>query len=873
MQPRTESARTNSAAPSEDAWAETETYRVLLSRAHRRTGALPEAMAVRHVLRITDGSDLPVQDAALAAVIRRVESAEREGLRVRRSGKGPRRAKSTVLRAYETRRAEGRGARPYQTRLYSVEPIHGSCGCPDFIKSSLGLCKHLVVVLGEVLSSPERLERAFEEASSSNSTPGLRWDPIRPLLGEGDWLERVSWRGEAHRARDERGAASAGALRWFSKGVGERRLAKTYPDEPTRRRELVRALTAAVHAGGERDPALMALLEREIVALDRRVVGHRDSRKLETGLRGFKRELYPYQRQGLERIVTEGRLLLADDMGLGKTTQAIGAVHALGRLGRVKRGLVILPASLKSQWLREWQSMTDTPAVIVDGTAQERREIYRRTGAGFLMIGYEQLLRDFKHVARFAPELVILDEAQRIKNWAAKTSAYVKALDAPLRIVLTGTPMENRLDELASVMEWVDDHALEPRWRLAPWHTYSEGDATSRGMGGARNLDTLRTRLSRAMVRRTRHEILSQLPPRTDTRVPVEMTPEQSEAHDELIAPIRKLMLTARNRPLTQPEHLRLMSLLTRQRIISNGLAQRDFDEVWPMLEGGATADHGSLQRLFSPKLRELRDIVTHVVLGQGRKVVVFSQWRNMLRLAHWAVADVLARVGARGAFFTGAESQTMRTRNVVSLHDDPNVRILFLTDAGGVGLNLQRAASACINMELPWNPAVLEQRIGRIHRLGQSDPIDVYNLVTETGIEARIAEVVAGKQQLFRGLFEGESDEVQFERGGTLLAQLEKIVDKVEVPEVELDEEEGEQDAEGLVEAPRAAAPSQDDDASSVAAGAESPLPSPEAIQAMFSQLRIESGADGVRVHAPPETAATLGQLFGTMARMFGGT
>src|SRR5207244_12167344 len=124
-----------------------------------------------------------------------------------------------------------------------------------------------------------------------------------------------------------------------------------------------------------------------------------------------------------------------------------------------------------------------------------------------------------------------------------------------------------------------------------------------------------------------------------------------------------------------------------------------------------------TLRGLASPKLVEFRELIGQLALAEGRKVVVFSQWRRMLRLAHWATRDQLAREGVRPAFFTGEESQKRRTQNIVDFHDAPACRVLFATDAGGVGLNLQRAASACINIELPWNPAVLEQRIGRIYR------------------------------------------------------------------------------------------------------------------------------------------------------------
>jgi SNF2 family DNA or RNA helicase len=310
--------------------------------------------------------------------------------------------------------------------------------------------------------------------------------------------------------------------------------------------------------------------------------------------------------------------------------------------------------------------------------------------------------------------MVVVDEAQRIKNYATKSAAYVKALDPEYRIVLTGTPMENRLEELASVLDWVDDVALSPKWRLVPWHTRADGDG-GKGASGARNLETLRARIGTCTLRRLRRDVLGQLPSRTDTRVPIEMTEQQRTAHDELSLPIAVLARKARTRPLTQPEFLRLMSLLNQQRIISNGLAQVRFEEIWPTC-ARSRPDAALLEGLFAPKLVELRRLLADLVVDQGRKVVVFSQWRRMLRLAEWSVRDVLAEEGCRAVFFTGAESPAQRTRAIVDFHDDPNVRVMFLSDAGGVGLNLQRAASACINLEMPWNPAVLEQRIGRIH-------------------------------------------------------------------------------------------------------------------------------------------------------------
>ena len=415
------------------------------------------------------------------------------------------------------------------------------------------------------------------------------------------------------------------------------------------------------------------------------------------------------------------------------------------------------------------------PIHVVDGSPEERQAAYASRKEGFLIINYEQLLRDLEVVRRWGPDLVVLDEAQRIKNWATKTALTVKGLTPRYRLVLTGTPMENRIEELASIVEWVDDMALEPKWRLSSLHSIRADG--KREVVGARNLDTIRDRLRHCMVRRVRQDVLDQLPSRTDTRVPIEMTETQTEAHDELNQPIAQLVQRSLKRPLTQPEFLRLMSLLTTQRIISNGMAQLQYESLWPTIHG-RRPEESLLQGLSAPKLIELRQLMRQIVLEQGRKVVVFSQWRRMLSLAHWAVGDLLGDNGLRAGFFTGGEGQRRRTQNIVEFHDDPDFRILFTSDAGGVGLNLQRAANCVINIELPWNPAVLEQRIGRIYRLGQKLPIDVYNLVCEQGIESRIAAIVGSKQAFFKGLFDGESDSVQFEQSASFLAKVQKLYD-----------------------------------------------------------------------------------------------
>jgi hypothetical protein len=797
--------------------ARVETITTLQSLARRRFGKISEQRLAEHLVRQMGDADWPVLKAALDALARRYGFAQRDGLKL--VGRVPLR---NPLRVYQTRAAVGgrRSARPYRTAVLSLAPLRLSCSCADFVRSSLGLCKHGLVIL-EALEA-QRVFAGRHGATSSAPPAGvLGWADYQSPLGSTDRLERLR----------------------FTPGARLPRIAGWKAGGPAVRLAQIAKLQELVaHGRLELEPAVETLLEEERVRAQRAHDSAAGVANAVRALRTLKRKLYPYQREGVKRFFEAGRLLLADDMGLGKTTQAIAGCHGLYESQQLRRGLLIVPAALKGQWLREWQTTTHVPIEVVNGAQPERARVYARVKQGFLVIGYEQLLRDFEAVAKFAPDIVVLDEAQRIKNWATKSAAYVKALSPKYRLVLTGTPMENRFDELASVMDFVDDLALEPKWRLTPFHAQVQGDAGS-GRAGARHLASLRSRLQATMVRRVRQEVLSQLPARADTRVPVELTAVQRDEHEDLRRPIAALLQQAATRPLRQAQFLQLMSLLTRQRMICNGMAQVRFAEDWPRCQAELPTPH-VLESLFAPKLSALRGLVEQVVVGQRRKAVVFSQWRNMVRLGEWAVRDLLTAAGLRAVFFTGAESAKLRERAIIELHDDPAAAVMFLTDAGGVGLNLQRAASCCVNLELPWNPAVLEQRIGRIYRLGQTLPIDVYNLVSEDCIESRIATLVERKRAVFSGLFDGVSDEVVFAGQSSFLDGIKHLVEPVAAPLP------ASEDAEALEMPP----------------AVDEPMP---AASSEPRGLIVEKQADGsLRIAAPPQLAEPLAALLEQLAR-----
>jgi SNF2 domain-containing protein/helicase-like protein len=868
-----------------------ETRAVLLEVARRKSGRLPAGWLVEQALRVTAEADWPARRAALDALLRRSSFAARDELTVAErpahTGELGRYILAGVRRRQGADRAKAE-RRPYEIEVYGIEPLAASCNCADFLRSSLGLCKHLLVVLEDIAK-----RRPKGSASEPQGTPlapaaatgaDLCWNPVRPWTGNGDRLHGLRWGSEsdAFRAPTRLEPSTAGNAAVAAALAGGQPPAQVLEDLDMRAALLDRLLGRYAAAPARAEPAALAVLREESERVARRLAGRAAATEALPHLATLRRSLYPYQREGVERFLAQQRLLLADDMGLGKTTQAIAACHALYCAQRVDRGLLIVPAPLKDQWVREWQATTDrVPLVPVDGRADERARLFAETKRGFLVMNYEQLLRDLAAVRSFAPSLVILDEAQRIKNWATKSSGYVMSLEPEWRLVLTGTPLENRLEELATLLDWVDDTALAPKWRLGPWHTTWAVEGSTERVG-ARHLDTLRERLAPCLMRRVRRDVLRQLPPRSDVRVPVEMTAPQREEHDARIVPIAQLLQAGRRRPLRPAEFLKLMQLLAQQRIISNGLALFRFDEVWPVY-GSARADDALLASAASPKLTELRRIIRQLVIEQHRKVVVFSQWRRMLRLSEWAVRDVLAEAGLSSVFFTGEESQRLRTQNIAAFHDEPSVHVMFLSDAGGVGLNLQHAANACINLELPWNPAVLEQRIGRIYRLGQTEPVDVINLVTEYGIEARIAGLLGNKQALFAGLFDGTTDEVRYDGPSSFIGDIERLVEKIEVPDSEASEEaaESSQDTEGAA-TPSEATPSLGP-SSHASPEVEHATPSVEQasaeaaslgagraqdIASLFARISVTRTPEGgLRIEAPPSAAAELTQLLAGLA------
>ncbi|MEK6237759.1 MAG: DEAD/DEAH box helicase, partial [Planctomycetales bacterium] len=477
----------------------------------------------------------------------------------------------------------------------------------------------------------------------------------------------------------------------------------------------------------------------------------------------LKVSMYDYQKEGALFAAKAGRSLLGDDMGLGKTIQALAAAEIMARRLGVERVLVVVPTSLKHQWELEIEKFTSRDAQVVSGPMAKRAECYQ-SESFYKITNYDVVHSDLDAINEWLPDLVILDEAQRIKNWATRAARSVKEIKSPYALVLTGTPLENRLEELVSLVQFIDVHRLGPTFRFLNDHQIIE-EETGRVIG-YRDLDRISETLAPVLLRRRKKEVLKELPDRLQKNYFVPMTPQQMEHHTENGELVARIASKWRTRGfLSESDQRKLMVGLQNMRMSCDGTYLLDHQ-----------TDHGV-------KADELISQLEDLLEDPEAKVVVFSQWIKMHEL-------IRRRLEGRKwdhVFFHGSVPSDKRKGLIDRFRSEDDCRLFLSTDAGGVGLNLQHA-SAVVNMDLPWNPAVLEQRIGRVHRLGQKRPVQVINFVAQGTIEEGMLSVLDFKKSLFEGVLDGGEKEVFLgkSRLGQFIETVEKVTANVTAPVVE---------------------------------------------------------------------------------------
>jgi hypothetical protein len=623
--------------------------------------------------------------------------------------------------------------RTYRVAIRGRNPGDNYCSCPDFSVNTLGTCKHIEFTLAKLERRPGGKKSLRQGFHPPYSEVYLRYGLKRDVLFRPGTLMPEADAALARKYFDDCGVLRPEAywtLDVFLKAAGANgHEIRVYDD-------------ALAFVAQVRDRAQLA--QRVEAAFPRGINTAAFGRLL-------KVPLYPYQRHGALFAAKAGRCLIADDMGLGKTIQAIAAIDILARVAGVERVLVITPTSLKHQWKQEIGKFTDRTVEIIEGLSATRSSRYA-TDSFYKVANYDVIHRDMDAIRNWAPDVIVLDEAQRIKNWKTRAAQSVKQLPSQYAIVLTGTPLENRLEELHSIVEFVDRFRLGPAFRFLAEHQHA--DEHGRVIGYC-NLSRISETLQPILVRRTKAEVLKELPERLEKHFFVPMTPQQMEHHEENREIVARIVHKWRRYGfLSDADQKRLTCALQNMRMSCNSTYLLDH-----------STDYGV-------KADEITTLLGEWLERPDSKAVVFSQWVR----SHELLAARLKTRDLGFVLFHGGVPGPKRKDLIARFREDSHCRVFLSTDAGGVGLNLQHA-SAVINVDQPWNPAVLEQRIGRVHRLGQRQPVQVAHFVSQGTIEHGMLDLLKFKKSLFAGVLDGGAQEVFL--GGTRLKKFMESVEK----------------------------------------------------------------------------------------------
>lgn len=657
----------------------------------------------------------------------------------------------------------------YKVVYRGKDSLWNYCSCYDFKTSQLGTCKHMEAVKLWVRKKRKKVQVAEPDYSSVYiDYKGPRRVKIRIGDHGREMLERL-----AKDYFDESGVLREDAYARFD--------------------VFVQAAKAIAPDFRCYDDALDYVLERRDRIKRCRLLEEKYTDEYLDQM--LTVPLYPYQKEGTRFAVRAGKAIIADEMGLGKTLQAIASAEVYLREGMAEQVLVVCPTSLKYQWKREIErftggdrvecsgegvedGLTIPKVVVVEGAPAKRAKLYKAP-APYKIVSYHTMCNDVRHLGKLDTDVLIMDEIQRLKNWDTLISRAARKIASRYAVLLSGTPMENKLEELYANMELVDQFCLGPYYQFRDQHILLHPETG--GIMGYKDLNAIGEAVSNRLLRRTKKGVRLQLPKRSDQFVLVPMTQRQDDLHSEFKWDLLVILNKYRKyHYMTEQDRLRVLKLLGQMRMVADSTF---------ILEQNLTTRS-------DVKIAEVMNLLDNVLESGDEKVVVFSEWERMTRL----VAMELDKRGVRYEYLNGRVPSKRRGELVDDFTMLPESRVFLSTDAGSTGLNLQ-VASTLINMDLPWNPAVLEQRIARIFRLGQEKPVQIINLVSKGSIEEGMINKLRFKKSMFEGVLDGGADTVFVDE-----SKFKKLMDDLTIvmeatpdaPEVEYVDEEVEQEQKG---------------------------------------------------------------------------
>ncbi len=420
--------------------------------------------------------------------------------------------------------------------------------------------------------------------------------------------------------------------------------------------------------------------------------------------------LFEFQKVGAAFLHAMPGALLADAPGLGKTLQVIASS------GECEKILVFCPASLKYSWeaeIKKWAP--NETVVVVDGFPANRKKLWRGNEK-WVIANYELILRDFHDIMAVNWCSIVCDEATRISNSTTKTARLIKVLNCKRKIALTGTPISNTPLDIYSIIDWIAPHYFGNFYQFK--EKYCEIEPRFNRVTGYKNLGELAAKVNRFLLRRTKEEVLKDFPPKVVEDIVFDLNDREKEFYKAIKSQILEELKGTEFNKITlgiiPVKMLRLKQATNHPKL----LGKEDLEPT---------------------KLETLMEILRPIV-ASGEKTIIFSQFAEMAKILAY-------RLERDTPIIYGEVPTEERQRIVEKFNTDPAAKFLVMTEAGAYGLNLQ-GASYVIHYDLPWSVAKLQQREDRAHRIGQTKPVTVYNLIAKNTIDEYVAKVLHKKQK-----------------------------------------------------------------------------------------------------------------------------
>lgn len=423
--------------------------------------------------------------------------------------------------------------------------------------------------------------------------------------------------------------------------------------------------------------------------------------------------LFNYQKIGVGFMAVVGSGLVGDQPGLGKTIQSL----AFTKLKESKKVLIFCPMTLKGSWSEEIDKWIPGATVTVIGGDKKKRKEQWGADTVYYVCNYHLLLRDLDIMKETEWDVIIADEATVLSNPKAKTTESIKKLKATHKIALTGTPLNNTPEDVWSIMDWVQPGLLGNNFQFMEEYTMKDGYGS---INGYKNLERLKVKLEPYMIRRLKRDVLSELPPKLFENIYIDFSPEERRLYKAVQAELKEEL---RSLGMHNPKYLSEARVkMTRLKQLTNSCE---------LITGE--------QR--SSKLEALKEVLTFALAGE-EKAIVFTQFREMALILMRELEQY------KPLLIAGGVSEEERTANRHAFNNNDVNRLLIMTSAGDMGLNLQRATSV-VHYDLPWSVSKLEQREDRAHRHGQKNNVTIYKLIVNDSIDEYILGKVFAKKDI----------------------------------------------------------------------------------------------------------------------------